>query len=250
MNLSEKETIAGLKVCLSLDGLATFEDFQRTILELSPVVGSFKIGSESYTRFGPRAVDAVHHAGANVFLDLKYHDIPTTVKSAARAAAEMGVYMFSVHASGGIEMMEAAVEGARSVSSSSFTPQVIGVTVLTSINQEMMTTDMRIPGIVEDQVFHLAERSYAAGLDGIVCAATDLSWCRSRFPSDFLYVTPGIYLSATSAGTDQKRRCTPGNAVKEGSSLLVIGRAITSYPTPEARLQAGYEILLDIAQNS
>src|SRR3989338_8993488 len=108
MQLTDKEQLAKSKVCLPLDGLKTMQELRERVEELSPVVGLFKIGKGSYTRFGPAAVEAVHHFGANVFLDLKYHDIPATVKDAADAAAQLGVYMFDVHASGGREMLQAA----------------------------------------------------------------------------------------------------------------------------------------------
>jgi len=214
------------------------------------VVGLFKIGKESYTRFGPKAVDVVHTSRARVFLDLKYHDIPNTVKGAARAAAEMQVYMFSVHALGGIEMMRAAVDGSRSISiSNAYIPNIIGVTVLTSLNQGMMNSELRIPGSVEQQVLHLAQNANDAGLDGIVCSAADLYAVRPNLPSDFIYVTPGIKGIKTKAGADQKRVSTPGNAVEDGSSILVIGHAITGPKTPKERVQAGYEVLQDMAKH-
>jgi orotidine-5'-phosphate decarboxylase len=249
MQLKVKEKLARAKVCLPLDGLKTMDELNSMVRELSPVVGLFKIGKESYTRFGPQAVDAVHDAGANVFLDLKYHDIPNTVKGAARAAAEMRVYMFNVHASGGIKMMEAAVEGAKSISeSNAYVPRIVGVTVLTSIDKEIMNSELKVLGNVEDQVLHLAQNSQKAGLDGIVCSAADLYAIRDKLPANFMYVTPGIQGPNTPAGEDQKRVFTPGNAVQDGSSILVIGRAITGPKTPEARLQAGYEVLQDMVK--
>jgi len=122
-------------VCLPLDGLLSINDLKARVEELSPVVGLFKIGKETYTRFGPEAVRVVQNYGADVFLDLKYHDIPNTVKGAADAASRLGVYMFNVHASGGLEMMEAAVEGARNGTEKKGIriPKIIAVTVLTSI---------------------------------------------------------------------------------------------------------------------
>lgn len=249
MQLNEKEKLARSKVCLPLDGLTTMDELRNMVEELSPVVGLFKIGKESYTRFGPQAVEAVHSRGADVFLDLKYHDIPNTVKGAARAAAEMQVYMFDVHASGGIKMMEAAVEGAKSISvSTAYVPRIVGVTILTSIDKGIMNNELRVPGDVEKQVLHLARNAQTAGLDGIVCSAADLYAIRDNFPVNFMYVTPGIQGPNTPAGADQKRIFTPGNAVQDGSSILVVGRAITGPKTPEARLQAGYEVLQDMAK--
>lgn len=250
MELTEKQQEARKRVCLPLDGLQTMDDLRTRVKELSPVVGLFKIGKETYTRFGPKAVDTVQKYGANVFLDLKYHDIPNTVRGAARAAAEMQVYMFNVHASGGIEMMEAAREGANSISiSNAYVPAVIGVTMLTSIDQKIMNEEVRIEGKVEDQVRHLAHLTYESGLDGIVCSAADLHAVKDSLPSEFMYVTPGIKGPNTPAGTDQKRVFTPGNAIEDGSTILVVGRAITEPKTPEERLQAGYEVLEDMAKH-
>lgn len=248
MDLNDKERKARKMVCLPLDGLKTLEEIRCRVHELSPVVGLFKIGYETFTRFGPETIDIVMERGGEVFLDLKYNDIPNTVKGSARAAAELGVYMFNVHASGGLDMMSAAVEGARSVSAAGDRiPYILGVTVLTSINQATMNDQLRVPGTVEEQVLHLARLSKQAGLDGIVCSAADLYAVKGKVDEPFMYVTPGIQGITTPAGADQQRVFSPGNAVKAGSNILVVGRAITDGKTPEARLQSGYEILKDMA---
>ncbi|MBN1792267.1 orotidine-5'-phosphate decarboxylase [Candidatus Woesearchaeota archaeon] len=256
-NISEKRITreelmkhARSKVCLPLDKIASISELRERVCELSPVAGLFKVGKGSFTRFGFDAINSVHRFGAGVFLDLKYHDIPATVRDAAYAATQQGIYMFNVHAMGGKKMMEAAVEGATKASEDYDIrkPKIVGVTILTSIDQAMMNDEMRIPGGVEDQVLHLALLSKSAGLDGVVCSAADLRAIRSHLPHDFMYVTPGIKGTTTPAGDDQKRVFSPGNAVRAGSSILVVGRAITDQPTPEARLQAGYEILQDMAR--
>ena len=250
MQLTQKESLARTKLCLPLDGLETLQELKTRVEELSPVVGLFKVGKESYTRFGPAAVEAVQTYGANVFLDLKFHDIPNTVKSAAEAATQLGVYMFNVHASGGIEMMKAAVDGAQNGSQKYNTPvpKIIGVTLLTSIDQQTLNEQLKVHGSVEEYVLHLATQSNAAGLDGIVCSAAELSYIRHQLPAQFMYVTPGIQGPNPPAGSDQKRVFTPGNAVLDGSTILVVGRAITAPKTSQARLQAGYEILQDMAK--
>ncbi len=245
--LTEKEQEARKRVCLPLDGLRTMDELAERVRELSPVVGLFKIGKESYTRFGPDSVKQVQNNGANVFLDLKYHDIPNTVRGAAEAAAELGVYMFNVHASGGLEMMKAAREGAIA-GSKERNPKVIAVTVLTSIDHEIMNEQLRVPGRVEEQVLNYARIAYHAELDGIVCSAADLNAVKDKLSKDFMYVTPGIKGPNTPAGEDQKRVFTPGNAIQDGSSILVVGRAITGPKTSEERLQAGYEVLQDMAK--
>jgi orotidine-5'-phosphate decarboxylase len=242
-------------VCLPLDGLHSLAQVQALVEELSPFVGRFKVGKESFTRFGPEVVRLVHDHGAGVFLDLKYHDIPNTVRGAARAATEMGVSMFNVHAAGGLAMMSAAREGVEEAapvadatpgtgSTPKVAPKVIAVTVLTSIDDEVMNRECGVPGAVEDQVLRLAKLTEAAGLDGIVCSAADMPALRGRLHPGFLFVTPGIKGTTTPAGDDQKRVLSPGRAVAAGSSLLVVGRAITGAPDRRA---AAREVLRDIA---
>ena len=144
-------------------------------------------------------------------------------------------------------MMQAAFEGAREASTmhKRRMPKIIAVTVLTSIDQEVLNTDLRIPGNVEDQVLHLATLTYQAGLDGIVCSAADLPVIKGHLPRDFFYVTPGIKGPQTAAGSDQKRVCTPRNAIRDGASIVVIGRAITAAPD---RFAAAQDILGDIVK--
>ncbi len=251
MELTEKEKLARERVCLPLDGLNTIEDVKVRVEELSPVVGLFKIGKESFTRFGPEVVNLVKSSGANVFLDLKYHDIPNTVKGAAKAATKLGVYMFNIHASGGLEMMKAAVEGVNECAEELGVekPKITGVTVLTSIDKEILNNQIKVSGEVEEQVLNLAKLANEACLDGIVCSAADLHAVKDKLPENFMYVTPGIKGPNTPAGADQKRVFTPGNAVEDGSTILVIGRAITGPKTPEERVQAGYEVLQDMAKH-
>jgi len=250
MQLTEKEQLARSRVCLPLDGLNTIKELQDRVEELSPVVGLFKIGKESFTRFGPESIRAVKEKGGEVFLDLKYHDIPNTVKGAASAATERGVYMFNVHASGGTEMMKAALLGANETAKKLGIkrPKIVAVTILTSINQQIMNTELKVSGSVEEQVLNFAQLAQKSGLDGIVCSAADLYAVKEKLPSEFMFVTPGIQGVNTPAGTDQKRVFTPGNAIEDGSTILVVGRAITAPPTKEERLKAGYEILRDMAK--
>jgi len=250
IELTEKEKMAREMVCLPLDGLETIEDVKVRVEELSPVVGLFKIGKESFTRFGPEVVKLVQDNGANVFLDLKYHDIPNTVKGAADAASKLGVYMFNIHASGGLEMMQAAVEGAKegALKYGTKVPKITGVTVLTSIDNDILNYQLNVPGPLPDQVLKLAQLSQQAGLDGVVCSAADLQAIKDKLPEDFMFVTPGIKGPNTPAGADQKRVFTPGNAVQDGSNILVIGRAITGHDTSEERVKAAHEVLQDMAK--
>ena len=194
MQLTAQEQRARQKVCLALDNFYDFGEIKQCLTELSPFVGLFKIGKELFTRFGPDVVKLVHNSGAEVFLDLKYHDIPNTVKGAAYAATQLGVYLFNVHASGGLKMMQAALEGAKEASDAHHLrlPKIIGVTVLTSIDQQTLNTDARVSGQLEAYVLHLAKLTQQAGLDGIVCSAADLHFMHEHLLPDFLYVTPGI----------------------------------------------------------
>jgi len=244
-DLSEKQQRARGMVCLPLDGLHSLDAVRERVEELSPFVGLFKVGKEAFTRFGPEIIPLVNGYGAGVFLDLKYHDVPNTVKGAARAAAELGVFMLNVHASGGLTMMKAAMEGVEEAcAGKEERPKVVAVTVLTSIDQEILNLECGIPGSIEELVLRLAELTASAGLDGIVCSAADLKALKNMLPPQFMFVTPGIKGPSTAAGSDQMRVLTPGAAVEAGSTLLVVGRAITA---AKDRIAAAREVLDDIA---
>lgn len=250
MPLTQQEKLARNRVCLPLDGLNTLAEVKERVAELKEVVGLFKVGKESFTKFGPAVIELIHNSKREVFLDLKYHDIPNTVKGAAAAATELGVFMFNVHASGGFEMMCAAKEGALSVSKKTGVrcPKIIGVTVLTSIDGKILKEDLGIEESVEEHVLRLAKLTDKAGLDGIVCSAADLYAIKDKLPEDFIFVTPGIKGVDGEAGADQKRVFTPGNAIRDGATILVVGRTITAFKTPEERVEAGYKILKDMAR--
>jgi orotidine-5'-phosphate decarboxylase len=245
--LTNQEKKARKKLCLALDGLESFQDIKDAIKELSPYVGLFKIGKESFTRFGPKVIDLIHKSGSEVFLDLKYHDIPQTVKGAAKAASALGVYMFNLHALGGREMMKYAKEGVEemAVKKGLRKPKIIAVTILTSIDKKMMNEELGISGQINDRVLQLAKMTADLGLDGIVCSAVDLQSIKNHLPKDFIYVTPGIKGVNSEAGSDQKRVLSPANAVEAGSTVLVVGRAIMA---ADNRLKAAKEILADMTR--
>lgn len=247
--LNEAGKMARSKVCLALDGIESLEELKNMVEDLKPAVGSFKIGKESFTKFGPDAFKIIQEAGGEIFFDSKFYDIPNTVKGAAAAATRHSVSIFNVHISGGVEMMKAAIEGAKEASEKYFIPmpRIIGVTVLTSIDQKTMNNEQKIEGDIKDQVLHLSMLAYESGLDGVVCSAEDLEVLKKGFPDDFLFVTPGIRMPEKD-NHDQKRVASPGEAVKNGAGLLVIGRAITFYKTKEERLKAAYNILEDITK--
>lgn len=200
---------------------------------LDPSQCRVKVGKELFTRSGPAVVEALQSLGFDVFLDLKFHDIPNTTAMAVRAAAELGVWMVNVHASGGRRMMEAARNELEKVAGTRRT-LLIAVTVLTSMEQQ----DLREIGIdLEplEQVKRLALLTERSGLDGVVCSAQEVAPLREVIDPSFKLVTPGIRPADADAG-DQRRIMTPGEAVATGSDYLVIGRPITRAQDPLATL--------------
>ncbi|HXF17245.1 MAG TPA: orotidine-5'-phosphate decarboxylase [Burkholderiales bacterium] len=198
---------------------------------LNPAACKLKIGKELFTAAGPSFVAMIAQRGFEIFLDLKFHDIPNTVAQACKAAAQLGVWMINVHALGGRAMMNAAREG---IESAAHKPKVIAVTVLTS----MAETDLREVGIDSNptaEVMRLAELASDCGLDGVVCSAWEASAIRDQLGSRFLRVTPGIRLPEEAAD-DQKRIMTPQLAIRSGSSYLVVGRSVTRSTDPLAVL--------------
>lgn len=193
-----------------------------------------KIGKELFTACGPQLVRRVIDQGFDVFLDLKYHDIPNTVAGACRAAADLGVWMMNVHASGGLVMMEKAREALHDFGDER--PLLIAVTVLTSLAREDLL-QIGIDANPEEQVSKLAFLTRQAGLDGVVCSAAETRLLRAQMPDDFCLVTPGIR-RPEDASNDQKRVVGPAEAIKNGSTYLVVGRPITQAPDPDAALNA------------
>jgi orotidine-5'-phosphate decarboxylase len=186
-----------------------------------------KVGKELFTREGPQLVSKLVDKGFDVFLDLKFHDIPNTVMRACHVAAELGIWMLNVHALGGRAMMEAALEG---LDKSSHKPFLIAVTVLTSMDDNALT-EIGINNKAEQQVSLLAKLARTSQLDGVVCSAQEASRLRNENGDSFLLVTPGIRPETADAG-DQKRVMTPVKAVSAGADYLVIGRPITQGPDP------------------
>ena len=201
---------------------------------LDPARCRVKVGKELFTAAGPAIVESLQQKGFDVFLDLKFHDIPNTAAGAVRSAAELGVWMVNVHASGGRRMMEAC----REVLARRAGPQPLltAVTVLTSLEQEdLQEVGLDIEPMV--QVQRLARLVQDCGLDGVVCSAREAKALRSTLGDDFKLVTPGIR-PADASGDDQKRIVTPAQALENGSSYLVIGRPITSADDPAQALDA------------
>jgi len=198
-----------------------------------------KVGMELFYAAGPRLVVRLKEAGYRVFLDVKMHDIPNTVKGGAASVTRLGVDMFNVHAAGGIAMMEAAREGVESALSGSpgaVRPVVIGVTQLTSVNRAVLNDQIGIAGTVEDAVLRYAELAKRAGLDGVVASPLETSRIKERCGRDFLAVTPGIRPAGAETG-DQARVMTPREAFRQGADYIVIGRPITAAPDPRRALE-------------
>lgn len=207
---------------------------QRLLEQLDPQLCRVKIGKELFTASGPELVKQVISQGFDVFLDLKFHDIPTTVARAVQAAANLGVWMINVHASGGREMMEQSRQGLEQFGQQR--PLLIAVTVLTSMQQEDLL-QVGITASPEIQVQKLALLTRDAGLDGVVCSAAETAALRAHLGKDFCLVTPGIRRPEDATG-DQKRVVGPAEALRNGSDFLVVGRPITRAAVPAEALRA------------
>jgi len=227
------------RLIFALDISGPFEETLSWVKSLKDHVGLFKVGKEAFTLYGPRIVEAIQREGGNVFLDLKFHDIPNTVARASEAAARLGVRMFNVHASGGQKMMAEAVAAAKKVCGDmqQAMPLILAVTVLTSLNDD----DLEALGFrygTEKMVVKLAELAHAAGVGGVVCSPRDITSVRRACGSDFMIVTPGVRGAAPVSGDDQKRTLSPQEAVKRGADYIVVGRPISMAPDPVAEADA------------
>ncbi|MCF6439445.1 orotidine-5'-phosphate decarboxylase [Pseudoalteromonas luteoviolacea] len=203
------------------------------VSQLSPDECRLKVGKEMFTYFGPQFVKKLVDLGFDVFLDLKFHDIPNTVAKAVTAAAELGVWMVNVHASGGTEMMSKAKEALSKYGDKA--PLLIAVTVLTSMDQAQLSK-LGIDKTPQEQVLYLAKLAKESGLDGVVCSAQEAETLKAQLGSEFKLITPGIRPAGSDAG-DQKRIMTPAKAIEAGSDYLVIGRPITKAEDPAKALR-------------
>jgi len=220
------------KIIVALD-YADADSALKLVNQLDPALCRLKVGKELFTAAGPQFVEKLTRSNFGVFLDLKFHDIPNTVAKACSAASNLGVWMLNVHASGGLEMMQAAKQA---VDSSETKPLLIAVTVLTSMNQETLS-QIGIHTDLPAHVLNLARLTQQAGLDGVVCSALEAKMLRSNLGSGFCLVTPGIR-PANASKDDQSRIVTPADALSLGASYLVIGRPITQADDPLAALEA------------
>ena len=202
------------------------------LTKLIPDVGAFKLGLEYFCANGPEGINKISETGIKIFLDLKFHDIPNTVAGAIKASLNMEPYMMTVHLSGGYNMLHRTMEEVKEYceKNSLKTPLILGVSVLTSIDDNDFTS-LGIIGKVEDQVIRLAKLAKDAGLDGMVCSAKELKIVKKKMGQNLILVTPGIR-PAGGIMNDQKRITTPSQAVSDGADFLVIGRPITEAIDP------------------
>ena len=237
MFADNKQSIAEPKIIVALD----FADEQSALVllhQLDPAICRVKIGKELFVSCGPQLVEKIQTKGFEVFLDLKFHDIPNTVSRACQAAARLGVWMVNVHASGGLAMMTAARDALQNFTNP---PLLIAVTVLTSLDN-MALAQIGFKEQADSQVLHLAQLAYQAELDGVVCSAREAALIRNNTDKDFCLVTPGI--RPVNVDTqDQSRVCTPRQALDNGADYLVIGRPITEANNPRHALQTIYNSL-------
>jgi len=227
------------KLLVALD-VESADRAMQLVTTLRGLAGGFKIGNRLFTTEGPALVRRIVDAGSRVFLDLKYHDIPNTVEQAVEAAVGTGAWMINVHASGGTAMMEAAARAARETSTrlGRPAPLMIGVTVLTSMNEHALRA-IGIERPVLQQVIALARLTQQAGLQGVVASAQETPAIREACGPQFQIVTPGIRgASAGSERNDQSRTMGPAEAIRAGASYIVVGRPIISAPDPRAAAAA------------
>ncbi len=235
------------KIIVALD-VDTEIEAMRLVEQLADYTGAFKVGLQLYNNTGPGIVQKIVNAGGKVFLDLKFHDIPNTAAKAAEAVAGLGAFMFNVHASGGVKMMQAAAQASRAKAEQAgfLPPLLIGVTVLTSMSEQELSDELGVCRPIPEQVAHLAVLCQKAGLDGVVASAKEIPWIRRACGESFIIVTPGIR-PAWSASDDQVRIVTPKDALSDGADYLVIGRPLTAAADPA---EAAKRLVAEIEEES
>lgn len=215
------------KLVLALD-VEDIEEAKKLVDELSPYIGTFKVGLQLFCGYGLEIVNYIKEKNSNFFLDVKLHDIPNTVEKASYNVVKNGANFFNVHSTGGVEMMKAARAGAMKASEKpgKKPPIILAVTVLTSISDEMLKDELSNKLTSEELVVKLAKNARIAGLNGVVASAQEVRAIKKELGDDFIVLTPGIR-PAWSNSDDQKRITTPADAIKDGSDYIVLGRAIT-----------------------
>ena len=235
--MSQNQLIVALDV-------ENFAAAKQLVTILSDEVKWFKIGKQLFTAVGPASVNLLHEAEKNIFLDLKFHDIPNTAAGAVASGTNMGANMINMHASGGLEMMRSAREAAAKQASELGVPKptLLGVTILTSVDEVTFQRDFETQRKLEDQVAYLAELAQKAGLDGVVASPLEIELIRKVCGGDFVIVTPGVRPTWASSN-DQQRVMTPAEAIDAGADYIVVGRPITAADNPR---EAARTILQEI----
>lgn len=242
MTISREQ--AAEKIMVALD-YPTAQKAEELISQLRGIPCYMKVGMQLFYAEGPGIVLRLKEQGYKVFLDLKLHDIPNTVKGAAESLTRLGIDMFNVHAGGGCAMMEAAREGMeRALGSGQTRPLLIGVTQLTSTSREVLNKEIGIEGSVEEAVLHYAGLARKSGLDGVVASPLEVVPLKENFGSTMITVTPGIRPKGAALG-DQTRIMTPEEALHAGTDYMVIGRPITASPEPRAAIESILDSLIN-----
>ena len=225
------------RIIIALD-VPTFDEATDLMDKLGDRAKLLKVGSQLFTSVGPDIVREIKRRGKKLFLDLKFHDIPNTVARASEAATELGVDIFNVHVSGGLEMMRNAAQATKAKASELGIekPIVLGVTILTSIDETMFQSVLGSDNSLKDQIVHMAKLAQSAGLDGVVASPQEILLIREACGEDFVVLTPGVRPEWASSD-DQKRTMTPVEAFKAGADYVVIGRPIYRAPEPAGALE-------------
>jgi orotidine-5'-phosphate decarboxylase len=221
-------------ICLALD-VSSRREAMQLVRALHDLTAMFKVGMQLYTAEGPSLVREIIETGGRVFLDLKFHDIPNTVRNAAVEAAKLGVSMMTIHASGGRSMMQ-AVAGELKEKFGPGKPIVVGVTVLTSLDDNSLR-EVGVDSGMNAQVLRMAKLAESSGLDGVVCSAREIRMIRDAVNRDFKIVTPGVRMPGQPAD-DQQRTATPREAIAAGANYIVVGRGVTHAPDPRGALES------------
>jgi len=219
--------------------LSSKQEALAIVDELKGIVGVFKVGFQLFSAVGPEVVTAIREKGGEVFLDLKYHDIPNTVKQAGLECLRLGVKMFNLHASGGRKMMQECVAAVEAEASQNNVakPLLLAVTVLTSMNEDSLKEELGVQRGMQEQVRHLALLARDSGMDGVVCSPREAEELRKVCGEDFVLLTPGVRPVGADKG-DQERVATPAAAISWGADFLVIGRPILQATDRRAAAQA------------
>lgn len=230
------------RVIVALD-VNSIEEVRSLVSKVGPNIKTFKVGMRLFTKYGPALVRELKENGYNIFLDLKYHDIPNTVETACFEAALLGVDMLTIHACGGKEMCRAAVKGAKegAAKSGKKAPTILAVTVLTSMN-EVALKEVGVNNAVDMQVLNLASMAISEGVGGIVCSPLEVKKLKSEIKNKFVAVIPGIRLPEGNTN-DQKRVAGPDAAIKDGADYLVIGRPVYGAEDPVQALKQIYDLI-------